>query len=318
MWDLRSFNYDDSDYEQMLAIHNTTWTHWPTTTTELKFNDEARDPNVFFERVVAEVNGEIKAYAILCDMYWADAADQYFTTCTVHPRFRNQGMASEIYRGFRIKLAEKHAKSVIAKTREDLTTGIQFLENKGFGRIMRYPRSHLDVDGFNYETYKGLADRLETEGLKLRSIEQLKNEDRDWKQKLLDVTHAILRDVPQPEPFKELSLDQYEKAYLENPSFCPPAWWVAVNCNEYVGLSNLWVRTEHSREFAHTGLTGVRRDYRRRGICTALKVKTFEFAKKFGTKIIETDNEESNPMYQINLKLGFKPQPAWLDYRIEF
>ena len=31
-------------------------------------------------------------------------------------------------------------------------------------------------------------------------------------------------------------------------------------------------------------------------------------------KFIETDNEENNPMYQINLKLGYEPLPAWVDY----
>lgn len=31
-------------------------------------------------------------------------------------------------------------------------------------------------------------------------------------------------------------------------------------------------------------------------------------------KFIETDNEENNPMYQINMKLGFEPLPAWVDY----
>jgi hypothetical protein len=30
--------------------------------------------------------------------------------------------------------------------------------------------------------------------------------------------------------------------------------------------------------------------------------------------IIETDNEENNPMYQLNLQLGFAPQPAELDF----
>jgi hypothetical protein len=30
--------------------------------------------------------------------------------------------------------------------------------------------------------------------------------------------------------------------------------------------------------------------------------------------LIETYNEENNPMYALNLALGFKPQPAWLEF----
>jgi hypothetical protein len=29
---------------------------------------------------------------------------------------------------------------------------------------------------------------------------------------------------------------------------------------------------------------------------------------------IETSNEEDSPMFALNLKLGFKPKPAWIDY----
>jgi hypothetical protein len=37
------------------------------------------------------------------------------------------------------------------------------------------------------------------------------------------------------------------------------------------------------------------------------------FAQEIGAKFIETNNEEHNPMYQLNLQLGFQPQPADLD-----
>jgi hypothetical protein len=37
------------------------------------------------------------------------------------------------------------------------------------------------------------------------------------------------------------------------------------------------------------------------------------FAQEIGAKFIETNNEEHNPMYQLNLQLGFQPQSADLD-----
>ena len=62
-----------------------------------------------------------------------------------------------------------------------------------------------------------------------------------------------------------------------------------------------------------TNLTGVLRSHRRRGIATTLKLHAMAFAHQYGARVIVTDNEESNPMYDLNMKLGFKPGPALVE-----
>jgi GNAT superfamily N-acetyltransferase len=63
-----------------------------------------------------------------------------------------------------------------------------------------------------------------------------------------------------------------------------------------------------------TSFTGVFKTYRRRGIALALKVRSIQYAQSLGTRLIIANNEENNPMYQINLALGFQPQPADADW----
>ena len=63
-----------------------------------------------------------------------------------------------------------------------------------------------------------------------------------------------------------------------------------------------------------TGALGVLRNFRRRGIATALKIKAIEKLLKKGVTELRTDNEKNNPMYKINVALGFKPVPFSLDY----
>ena len=58
-------------------------------------------------------------------------------------------------------------------------------------------------------------------------------------------------------------------------------------------------------------------NYRRQGIATALKIYAFKKLLKIGIKQIRTDNEENNPMYLINVSLGFTPEPYCYDYQKE-
>jgi predicted GNAT superfamily acetyltransferase len=110
-----------------------------------------------------------------------------------------------------------------------------------------------------------------------------------------------------PPPF-----EQYAKSEFEDPGFLPQAWMVALDGHANIGMANLF-RSSDSIEILETSLIGVLRNYRRRGLATALKCKVFEMAQRMGVRQIHTWNEDNNPMFQLNLRLGIKPQPADLD-----
>jgi GNAT superfamily N-acetyltransferase len=83
----------------------------------------------------------------------------------------------------------------------------------------------------------------------------------------------------------------------------------------YVGQSDL-ANENQDREHLGTGYTGVHPDYRRRGIATVLKARCIQCAQELGVKTIATGNDSANPMYQLNLQLGFKPVPGDLLYEM--
>ena len=65
----------------------------------------------------------------------------------------------------------------------------------------------------------------------------------------------------------------------------------------------------------HTDDTGVHREYRRRGIATALKRHALAWAKRTGYDEVRTFNESSNrAMLTINESLRFEKFPGWLGY----
>jgi 2-phospho-L-lactate guanylyltransferase (CobY/MobA/RfbA family) len=114
-------------------------------------------------------------------------------------------------------------------------------------------------------------------------------------------------DAPTREPFEDF------KKFVDSPNFLPEAFVVAVDNGNYVGTSALWISQADPAKL-YTGLTGVVRSHRRKAVATAMKVRTIQAAQQRNVEIIETDNEEHNPMYQLNLQLGYQPQPAMLDF----
>ena len=112
------------------------------------------------------------------------------------------------------------------------------------------------------------------------------------------------------------STGRLEAAHGIGPSFdeLVHAIVVAIDGEEYVGVSMLEKDLANPTKL-QTDLTGVIRSHRRRGIATALKVHALSKAKATEAEFVETDNEENNPMFDLNLQLGFVAQPAWLDFR---
>ena len=92
---------------------------------------------------------------------------------------------------------------------------------------------------------------------------------------------------------------------------------VAIYKKQYVACTDIFVFHKSEPHKGWTGSLGVLREFRREGIATALKIKAIEILLKKGVTEIRTDNEENNPMYKINVALGFEPVPFSLDYSKE-
>ena len=102
------------------------------------------------------------------------------------------------------------------------------------------------------------------------------------------------------------SFEQYVQQVFGNSAFIPEAFFIALHQGRYVGLSALSDEHEDRARLA-TDYTGVIPSYRRRGIATALKLCCIQYAKVHGARTIATGNDGTNPMYQLNTALGFKP-----------
>ncbi len=310
---VRPFNKSDEDYRAAVDVSNANWPEELAAPESWQHRDKHRDEKYLFGRVVGEVDGKVIAYSSYGESSWAYVAGKYFIHIEVHPDHQRNGYGTAIYDHVTGLLSERDPLFFTADTREDKPDFIRFLEKRGFGRQMRYPVSYLFVEKFDFAKFEGAEERVKEQGIEIVNVPDLPARDPDWKRNWYELEGECWMDVPLPEPPTRGSFKEFESRF-ESPNYDPTAHFIAIDGGKYVGLSGFWISRVEKHKL-YTGLTGVVRSHRRKGVATALKVRGVRYARDYGATIIETDNEENNPMFGLNMQLGFEAQPAWIDFR---
>lgn len=318
MLTIRVFNPTDEEYTTRVAIHNAVWPDEPTTVDYMRFRDSVWPQKYFIQRLVAERDGQIVATASYCETHWSYRPGKYDVRIQVPSIHQGEGIGSTIYEYIMKALAERDGgvTMLTSLTQEDYPAAIHFLTTRGFEQKMRFPSSELKVSSFDPLPFVETAYKVAAKDITITTLADLQKRDPKWQEKVWELDCTCTLDEPLPDTFSPPTLEQYVAEELETPSFMPEAWFIALDGDRYVGMAVLnkdFVDTEHLQ----AGFTAVRRDYRRQGIATALKLRAIDFAQHYGATRITTGNEENNPMFQINLRLGFQPLPAKLIFQKE-
>jgi mycothiol synthase len=313
MFTIHPFDHSDTQYRTLVTLRNAAYPNHPMSLETLKHLDAMRDPDLLYQCELIEHDGEPVAYGFYMQPTWSFNPDKYFFEIFIplgHPHDR--AIREFYFAHVQAALADRNPLAWMAWGVEDQPHVLDWLRGHGFEPTMRYPVSLLDLTTFDPTPFAGIEEKVQAAGVEIKTLAELQRTDLDWLQKLYDLTWGVMEDVPSPEPPKRQSPEQFQKVF-DNPNLLPDCWFVALNDGDYVGESKLFAEPADPSKLM-TGLTGVVREQRRKGIATALKLRAIDYAIQYGATRIETDNEENNPMYQINLRLGFQPAPAWIDF----
>jgi mycothiol synthase len=314
MQEIRPFRWNDEDYRSLIDIHNALYPDELDLPELLKHTDNARDQNYMLERVVAEADGQAVGTASFGESMWTPVPHKFWFYIQVHPDHQRQGVGSSIYEHIVAVLAEKGPRILDSWLREDKPDAVRFLESRGYVRVLRGQNSRITLSEFDAGRFADVVERVRASGIHILPLAELMDEDPEWKKKLYELDWLLSLDVPDVDPPKKREFEIYCRQTFDKPTFFPESFFVALDGEEYVGVSMLELNLA-DRTKLQTDLTGVVRSHRRRGIATALKVHALSKAKSTGVQFVETDNEENNPMYTLNVKLGFKPTPGWVHMR---
>lgn len=313
---IRSFTATDHDYAAIVALHKAIWPDRPDTVAICQRRDAVRDKQAFFQRVVVEVGQQIVALGTASETVWLQRPGKYAIAVAVHPAYERQGIGSALYDYLLEVLNQRPLPPtlLVSRAREDKPQALRFLAQRGFTLVMRSPLSRLEVAAFEPARSAARINKVTASGYQLCSMAAIAQLDPDWQRQIYELDWACTQDEPLPDTPTKPSLAAYVNDIFDHPNFLPDASFVALENGRYVAMTTC---NQNAAEptWLRTGFTGVLRSHRRRGLATALKVLTIQYAQQQHFKAIETDNKEHNPMYAINLALGFQPKPAWLDFQ---
>lgn len=183
-------------------------------------------------------------------------------------------------------------------------------EEAGFEITQRVPVTELDLDAFDRAPFEEKLREVEGK-YRIVSAADLDEEGFDWIPGLWEAAWEMALDMPNPHTPIRPELENYRRRIREEKIFYQTdTMMLALDGEKVVGYSRVTL-SPAAPDLAQTGMSGTARDYRRQGIVTALKVEGIDRMKRKGIRRLQTDNDETNPMYQLNLQLGFKPCFQW-------
>ncbi|MCP4547442.1 MAG: GNAT family N-acetyltransferase [bacterium] len=311
---IRKFTEDD--YAAYIAMYNTVHPSHPSTERGLRHNDKTREARLVRERWVWEEQGEMLGYMAFTTMSWMYHPRKFYCNMGVVPDHRGRGIGGALYDHMLQRLTPYDPLSVRSEILENRPETLAFAEKRGFVVGMREQVSKFELAKLDIEAYAGDLNRVVDEGIMILSYDELAD-DPDRHRKLYDLDYAASKDMPLPEPLTMPAFEKYCEQNFEHPNFSGSTFMVALDDDAYVGMSNLSKCAVKIR--LETDFTGVLREYRGKGIATALKVRVLSRARELGYSEVRTSNDSTNEsMLGINWRLGFVKEPAWLDHEKRF
>ena len=278
----------DADLEAMIQVQALVRPDWRPKLENLRHNLES-NPDLTY------VVGRLGDEPVGCGFIepWGDLSQG---DIAVVPARRSRGIGSALFaeissRGHSLGKAE-----IQGEVQESDAESLAFFEHRGFVPVGGEKAVVLELEGID------APDPEPPEGVRI--VTRAEEPDR------LDEMYAVATQADEDIPGSAgvQSYERWRAMDIDRPNCLPELCFLALAGDEVIGYAFL----QESGERAFHGLTATRRDWRRRGVATALKHAEIAAAKRAGFKRLLTESEERNePMRRLNEKLGFVPAPEW-------
>lgn len=268
--------------------------------------------NPRFRRVAVTEEGQLLGYGECQRPYWSNLkADTCFIYVGVDPAWQRRGIGETLYAAVAPFAAEQKAIKLRTDCREDSAGTIRFLQKAGFTQIGIRFESALDMQTFDETPFLPTVERFKAAGYEIVTLAQARQDDPAADQHLYEVYAESIVDVPFPGGERvEPIYKNFRDNVLEAPNTDPNAIFIARLGQQMVGMTSFELLPN---AIGITGMTGVRRQHRDRGVALAVKLAAFRYLKEHRYTETRVHNDTANPpILALNARLGYHRLPGWL------
>ena len=305
--------YDDFDVERVVEITRAIRPDDHVSAAEIRdWHAVQRTAGRLSVNWLASIAGQIVGSAYVGQSTWLPQTTMVLRVA-VHPDHQGRGYGRALLERAEDTARERGGERTFSWTEETWPRSMRFLDRAGYGVVERRWESTLDLSRCDLARLQDAVDRVASSGVRIVSAAVLSTDRSDWKQDLHRLYTDVEMDVPTPYPIQRMPFDDFDALSLGR-QFLADAFFVAVHGEQLVGLTEP-VLVDDLPEAISQSLTGVRSDYRGRGIASALKAQTAMWAIQNGYTSIRTQNAQSNAaMLAVNDRLGFERDHATIEY----
>jgi mycothiol synthase len=226
---------------------------------------------------------------------------------------RGKGIGSALLAVIIDEAVRRKAPRFLAGASDAHQDSLAWAAKRGFREIGRRIESYVELASFDPARFGARVEEIRRSGIVFRTIQEiLDGHDGETREQFIRALHGaekpMWEDIPWATPTPHWPLERFRQIGFESGQMLADASVVAYDGETIAALTTTGKR--ESRD-GYTWMTGVGRDYRGRGLATAIKVEALSRAKAKGLRAMLTTNDEPNKaMREINAKLGYQMLPA--------
>jgi GNAT superfamily N-acetyltransferase len=282
----------------------------PTSEPALKQDYEAHRESLIRIMTAEDEQGELLGF------YWAYRnkvePGRVSFYLVVKPEQRGQGAGRSLYADLVQAVNEAKADKLRISIRDTCLEGRAFAERRGFNEQRHTIGMELDLQAFNDQPYDQIVVRLQGEGFRFTSMEELGN-THEAQRKLYTLNNAaVLTTLGQEAEPAWTSFEDFQKSVCLSDWYKPAGQIVAIETASGAWAAMSAITRMEGRDYAYNLFTGVDLPYRGRKLGQAVKLLALRYARSvLKAKIVRTHHNTKNlPMLAIDRKFGYRQLPG--------